>query len=280
MRELQKETIKGGYVEILLKTGDKLIGKIPFDCMDDVYNIVFLPEENFQKFYSKTNGNSVLFDNIREYVLIIPITLIESYETKLNEIGGINTENNKPLPNWFNIQLQNTGRLGHINVKYSLPDNDKIFDLGLLKIEDKIITLPITFVFLSYAKEDKEIVKFTMETLHNYGVVTWFDEKDLLPGDNWQNKIEESIEIADYVFIFFSSNSIDRQGYKNKEIRFALEQKTLKPFNSRYIIPILIDNVKPPRELNDIHWIKIKDENWIPKILTSIGKDPNKKYWT
>jgi len=278
MKELLKETLKG-YIELNLKTGEKLIGKVPFDSMADDH-IIFLPEENFKKFYSKINGNSVLFDNIKDSVLIIPLQLIDSYETKLDELSGVNTENNKPLPNWFKIQIQNIEKLGHVKVTYSLPDNDdKIFDLGFIKIEEGIITIPITFVFLSYAKEDKEIVKFTMETLHNYGVVTWFDEKDLLPGDNWQLKIEESIEKADYVFIFFSSNSLNRQGYKNKEIRFALEQKMLKPFDSRYIIPILIDDVKPPRELNDIHWIKIKEENWISKILTSIGKDPNKKYW-
>ncbi len=277
MEELLKETLKG-YIELVLKNGEKLIGKIPFDSMD-TNHIVFLPEENFQKFYSKANGNSVLFDDIREYVLIVPINMIDSYETKLNELSGLRTENNKPLPKWFQIQLHNTGKLGHINVKYRLPNSDKIFDLGLLKIKDNQITLPITFVFLSYAKEDREVVRFTMETLHNYGVITWFDENDLLPGDNWETKIEESIEKADYVFIFFSSNSINRQGYKNREIRYALKQKMLKPFNSKYIIPILIDDVKPPRELNDIQWINIKDEKWISKVLSSIGKDPNKKYW-
>lgn len=278
MKELQKETSKGEYVELIFNTDKKIIGKIPFDFINNEH-IVFLPEENFNKFYSKIKGNSFVFDDIRGDILFIHFSQIKSYEIKRNELSFIQTENSKPLPNWFNIQVRNTGKLGYINIRYGLPNHDKIFDLGLLKIIDGGVTLPITFVFLSYAKEDKEIVKSTMETLHNYGVITWFDEKDLLPGDDWQDKIETSIEKADYVFIFFSSNSIDRQGYKNKEIRFALDQKMLKPFNSRYIIPILIDDVKPPRELNQIHWISIKDEDWIQKVLMSIGKDPNKKYW-
>ncbi|GGD24414.1 toll/interleukin-1 receptor domain-containing protein [Flavobacterium orientale] len=273
MHELLKETLKG-YIELKLKTGESLVGKVPFDS-PETDHFIFLPQQNFKKFYEKSNGNSVLFDNIREYVMYIPLSLVESYRVKLNVVKGLKTKNNRPLPNWIKFYFKNNGKLGFLNVKYSLPGSDKIFDLGYLKIEDdELIMLPITFVFLSYAKEDKEIVKQTMEVLHDYGVITWFDEKDLLPGDNWQDKIEQSIEKADYILIFFSSNSITRQGYKNKEIRFALEQKMLKPFDTRYIIPILIDDVTPPRELREIHWIKMNDENWINKVLVSIGKEP------
>ena len=273
MDELFKQTLRG-YIELKLNSGETLIGRIPFD-LPKKKKILFLPEKNFNAFQERSKGNTVIYGDIMDLLTIIPITEVKSFIKKENRITGVKSENNKPIPISFIVHIENVGKLGYMHMKYSLPDNDKIFDLGLIKIEDDgQLIIPITFVFLSYAKEDKEIVKNTMEVLHDYGVLTWFDEKDLLPGDNWENKIEESIEKADYVFIFFSSNSLNRSGYKNKEIHFALNQKLLKPLNSRYIIPILIDDkVTPPREFNDIHWIKTTDENWISKILTAIGKN-------
>lgn len=277
MQELYKETLDG-YIEIVLKTGEVLTGKIPFNNTMFKDRIVFLDERKHKEFYEIVQERkSIIYREVKNLTKEIPIDLIETYKHKYNTVKNIKLSNNKPTPHWFKIDIEPTGLNGKLKMKYSLPTNhNKWFDLGVLKInDDGDIILPVKFVFLSYAKEDKEIVKETMDLLHDYGILTWFDEKDLLPGDDWQAEIEKSIDAADYVFIFFSSNSIDRDGYKNKEIRYALEQKMRKGLNSRYIIPILVDDVKPPREFKDIHWLKVSDEGWMDKLLRSIGKYPS-----
>lgn len=271
MNNLNAEKITG-KIKITLKNGEQLIGGLPCEALADDH-IIFLPHEVSEEFGKKFQiGMDIPFEELRKYVLFIKKEQIESYEVFESKLCGFETENKKPLPIWFKIILQNNSVPGHLNVKYSLPESDKIFEIGELPIKNGVITLPITFVFLSYAKEDKEVVKFVMNKLHDSGVITWFDEKDLLPGDKWEHKIEESIEKADYVFIFLSSKSIDRAGYKNKELNYALNQYLLKPSGRRYIIPILLDDCNPPRELKDIHWLKISDENWIHQLMKAIGK--------
>ena len=67
-----------------------------------------------------------------------------------------------------------------------------------------------------------------------------------------------------------SSNTINNDGYKNKEIHLALNHYLLKPKGKRYIIPFLLDDCKPPREFNKIHWLKYTDENWLDKLLIAV----------
>lgn len=270
IENLSAETVVG-QLQLNLINGESIIGSIPFDVDPNV--IVILPYHLAEEFRKKFKvGQTLLFDEAKPYVQIIKKEFVSSFEIFERELIGLRTENDKPLPNWLEIQLRNNNKPGHLNVKYRIPENEKIFDLGELKIKNGHIILPITFVFLSYAKEDKQEVMFVMQKLHDKGVITWFDEKDLLPGDHWETKIEVAIEKADFGFVFLSSRSLSRSGYKNKELHFILNQYLMKPFGQRYIIPILLDDCEPPRELNVFHWLKLSDVQWEQKILAAIGR--------
>jgi hypothetical protein len=139
-----------------------------------------------------------------------------------------------------------------------------------LKITDGKIELPVPLVFLSHAKEDVSFVKDLSERLFQDGILTWFDEKDILPGDYWKNKIDAGLRSSDFVIVFLSSTSISKKGYFQLELNYALEQQKLRPDGVRFIIPIIIDNSQPPESLADIQWLRTDHEVWYEKLRRSL----------
>jgi len=133
-----------------------------------------------------------------------------------------------------------------------------------------VLELPINLVFLSHAKEDSKFVKELSDKLFQDGVLTWFDEVDILPGDNWKLKTEEGIDISDYVIVFLSKNSVGKTGYIQKEITMVLDKYELMPEGKRYIIPFLLDDCTPPRKFKDIHWLNVENNQWYDQLIRAI----------
>jgi hypothetical protein len=78
-------------------------------------------------------------------------------------------------------------------------------------------------VFISYAREDSD------EALRLYNCLKahtdlrpWLDKKDLLPGQKWQLEIRNAIHNSRYFIVLFSSVSVQKRGYIQKEVKFAL----------------------------------------------------------
>lgn len=278
MDRLSASSLNGKGVRINLNDGSSKIGYIPAEAADkNIENkvVYFLPWQKKEKFDKAVEGQKVTIqEEIKDLVEIIPRRKIKSFEVMEQSLSGIYLENNKPIPQWLQLKVLNVAKPGYLSIEYKIPQHEEWFEMGEVPIKNSQINLPLTLAFLSYAKEDKEKVKMVMNELHNYGVLTWFDEKDLIPGDNWKAKIEEAIETSDYVLVFLSSDTLNKTGYKNKEIKYALEQRDLRPSGERYVIPILLDNCTPPREFREIHWLKAWGEEWLNKLLMAVGKHP------
>ena len=78
-------------------------------------------------------------------------------------------------------------------------------------------------VFLCHASEDKTSVLEVYNRLQAEGLKPWLDKKDLLPGQVWSREIPKAIKKSDFVLIFFSSTSVTKRGYVQKEFNLALE---------------------------------------------------------
>lgn len=125
-------------------------------------------------------------------------------------------------------------------------------------------------LFVSCAHEDQLAVEGIADQLWQDGFLTWLDKKDLLPGDEWKTRIEDAIERADYVLVFLSKTSVKKVGYVQKELKFALKQREIRPSGHRYIVPILLEPCEPPRELRDIHWLNTWEEGWYEKLKAAL----------
>lgn len=183
-----------------------------------------------------------------------------------HELHSIKTKGKKDVPDGTKIQLRLGVIPGTVSVELTLPGQKSPVELEDLTIKDGVVELPVNLVFLSHAKEDVEVVSELGEKLLQDGIITWFDEKDLLPGDDWKLEIEKGIERSDYILVFLSSKSVNKEGYFQNELKEVLERRKLKPEGARYIIPILIDACEPPRAFRDIHWLKIGSPGWYEKL--------------
>ncbi len=110
-------------------------------------------------------------------------------------------------------------------------------------------------VFLCYASQDKAVVRELSKRLASEGWIDpWVDEKKLLPGEDWRTKIEEAVETSDIVIICLSNNSVSKEGFVQKELRYAREIAFEKPDETIFLIPLRLDNCTVPRGLRFYQW--------------------------
>lgn len=260
-----------GNFEVILVTGEKLWGSFPIQSEESVFGkntAEFLSWDKQAGFYNSAKSqNSVSIDAVREFIRPIPFESIKSVRSSETAIGGMSLVGNKPIPNGLQISIENHGKPGFVKLTYQVPGNPKSFEIGELEIKNGEIELPLKLAFVSYAREDQSEVEEITRKLNDHGVLTWFDEKEILPGDRWESKIEIAIEKSEYVMVFFSSKTLNRSGYKNKEIHYILDQAKYRPLGSRYIIPVLLDDCEPPREFKELHWLSHGKNGWLEKLL-------------
>jgi hypothetical protein len=111
-------------------------------------------------------------------------------------------------------------------------------------------------VFLCYASQDKPVVRELYQRLNSEGWIDpWLDEEKLLPGQDWDMEIEKAVENADAVIVCLSNNSVNKEGYIQKELRFVLDIALEKPEGEIFIVPIRLDDCEIPRKIRSWHYV-------------------------
>jgi formylglycine-generating enzyme required for sulfatase activity len=110
-------------------------------------------------------------------------------------------------------------------------------------------------VFLCHASQDKPVVQELYQRLcAEEWIEPWLDVRNLLPGQDWRIAIEEAVENADNVIICLSNNSVSKEGYVQKEMRYAQEISLEKPEGTIFLIPLRLDECEVPRGLRFFQW--------------------------
>ena len=81
------------------------------------------------------------------------------------------------------------------------------------------------------------------------------DEKKLRPGQDWETEIEKAVEAADAVIVLLSNSSVKKEGYIQKELRFALSIALEKPEDTIFIVPLRLDDCFVPRSMKSIEYV-------------------------
>jgi hypothetical protein len=109
-------------------------------------------------------------------------------------------------------------------------------------------------VFISYAREDFDAARRLCNDLRSAGLNSWLDKEEILPGQNWENQIEDAISKRRYFIPLFSKTSVQKIGYVQSEFKFALDVLKSYPPNKIFYIPVRLDDCEIPyRELKSIH---------------------------
>ena len=134
---------------------------------------------------------------------------------------------------------------------------------------DKIVAHPLK-AFLCHASGDKPPVRELYKRLVFEGVDAWLDKEKLLPGQDWRVEIPRAVGEADVVIVFLSKKSISKEGYVQKEIKFALDIAEEKPEGTIFLIPARLEECVVPERLSRWHWVELYEEDGFIKLLRSL----------
>jgi hypothetical protein len=101
-------------------------------------------------------------------------------------------------------------------------------------------------IFISYAREDFDYAIRLYNDLKNAGLKPWFDKEELLPGQNWDREIKRAVRNCRFFLPMFSSRSVEKRGYIQREFRLGIETLEEIPEDQIFIIPIRIDECQIP----------------------------------
>ncbi|MEW6401387.1 MAG: SUMF1/EgtB/PvdO family nonheme iron enzyme [Chloroflexota bacterium] len=105
-------------------------------------------------------------------------------------------------------------------------------------------------VFLCHSSNDKPLVRELYQKLcAEDWIKPWLDEEELYPGQDWNLEIEKAVEAADVILVCLSNNSVNKEGYVQRELRLVLDYADYKPEGTLYIIPVRLEECEPPRRL-------------------------------
>jgi TIR domain/Protein of unknown function (DUF1566) len=128
-------------------------------------------------------------------------------------------------------------------------------------------------VFLCHASEDKDTVRDVYRVLVREGYDPWLDEEDLLPGQFWEEEIPNAIRLSDYVLIFFSTVSVTKRGYVQKEFRLALDVLDEIPEGQIFMIPVRVDDCEIPRKFRHLQWCDLFRPDGSRRLVQTLRQD-------
>jgi hypothetical protein len=136
---------------------------------------------------------------------------------------------------------------------------------------------PAPRVFLCHSSGDKAYVRKLWGRLLSAGFQAWLDEVDLIGGQDWDAEINKAVRTSDIVVVCLSLSSIDKEGYVQKEIKFALDVADEKPEGMIYIIPARIEQCDIPGRLAKYHRIDLFEPDGFEKLGRAIWHKVNSR---
>lgn len=118
-------------------------------------------------------------------------------------------------------------------------------------------------VFLSYNREDRELVRDIAMKLKDRGVWPWFDQWELQPGRPWQRALEEQIASIKSAAVFVGSSGVGP--WQSMEI-----ESHLREFVERDapVIPVLLGEARKPHLLplflKNMTWVDFSSDEYDP----------------
>lgn len=135
------------------------------------------------------------------------------------------------------------------------------------------IATPQLKVFLCHSSSDKPIVRKLYQQLYSRkGIDPWLDEAKLLPGVRWDHEIAKAVKESDVVIVCISKDSVNKEGYVQKEIKRALDIADEKPEEMIFIIPLKVEDCKVPERLSQWQWVNYYEDGAFDRLLSSLQK--------
>ncbi|MBV9467709.1 MAG: toll/interleukin-1 receptor domain-containing protein [Abitibacteriaceae bacterium] len=127
-------------------------------------------------------------------------------------------------------------------------------------------------VFLCHATEDKPIVRELYYKLVEDKVRPWFDEENLIPGQEWKVVIPKEVRKSHIVLVCLSKNSVNKFGYVQKEIKIALDIADEQPEGTIYIVPARLEPCDLPERLKHLHCVNLYEPGGYENLMKALNE--------
>jgi hypothetical protein len=139
-------------------------------------------------------------------------------------------------------------------------------------------------VFLSYNSNDKDAVeRLAIRLEDEVGLSVFLDKWNLIPGDPWQEDLEEALGHSQTIAVFLGASGISP--WHNEEMRVALSTRVKD--HTRRVIPVLLPGTEMPEKyeipkfLERMTWVDFRndldDEETFSRFVAGIkGRPPER----
>ncbi len=103
---------------------------------------------------------------------------------------------------------------------------------------------PVYDVFLSHSSADKPAVEDLARRLRELGIEPFLDKWHLVPGEPWQEALEEALDASRTCAVFLGPTGLG--AWQNEEMRSALETRVSD--RAFRVIPVLLPGSFEPRK--------------------------------
>lgn len=124
--------------------------------------------------------------------------------------------------------------------------------------------------FLCHSSNDKPAVRDLYRRLIADQIDPWLDEEKLLPGQDWRHEIFKAVRAADVVIVCLSRGSIDKAGFVQKEIKYALDVADEQPEGAIFLIPLKLEECEVPVRLSNWQWVNYFEDNGHSKLIKAL----------
>lgn len=126
-------------------------------------------------------------------------------------------------------------------------------------------------IFISYSSGDRDQAQKIYEHLLALGSDPWYDQEDLLPGQDWNMEIRKGLDEADVILLCLSKKSVNKEGYVQKEMRLALDLALEVPDGRIFLIPARLEECDLPYSLRNYQWVDLFTKNGWDKLIKSLN---------
>jgi formylglycine-generating enzyme required for sulfatase activity len=124
-------------------------------------------------------------------------------------------------------------------------------------------------VFLCHAHPDADKVRALYARLKADGVDAWLDKENIIPGQDWEMEIRKAVRESDIVVVCLSKQ-FSQKGYRQNEVRIALEEASLQPEGEIFIIPARLEECNYLESLKRFHGVDLFEERGYEYLMRAL----------
>jgi hypothetical protein len=106
-------------------------------------------------------------------------------------------------------------------------------------------------------------------------VKVWLDKEDLLSGQDWESEIHKAVREADVVIVCLSKQ-FNQRGFRQKEVKWALDTAMEQPEDEIFIVPARLEKCETLESLRKWHWVDLFENDGYNKLIYALQKQANK----